>query len=97
MKFKNVFGGASDLKLIEVVSFTTTSSADIFSRYCVAAFLNASEGNISNFRLTVRQSKGLWTAIMGGTAPVGSDNPIPVTTPAWDVDRAVAWLKTAMP
>ena len=93
MKFKDVFGGTSTTKLIDVVT-----SGNDFDKYCVAAFLNASKGDIPNFPLTVPQSKGLWTAIKGRAAPAGSTKPnIPVTKPAWDDKMALSWLKTVMP
>ncbi len=93
LKFKDVFGGTSRTKLIDVVK-----TGSNFDKYCVAAFLNASKGNVPNFPLTVSQSKGLWTAIKGGAAPMGSTKPsIPVTSPAWGESMAVSWLKTVMP
>lgn len=91
-KFKNVFGGSNTATLISVLT-----NGKEFEKYCVAAFLNASKGGIANFPLSVAQSKGLYTTIVGGVLPTGAVKPtIPVTTPPWNEAKAVDWLKIVM-
>ena len=91
--FKDVFGGTSSATLIDVVNNGT-----VFDKYCVAAFLNASKGNVPNFPLSPQQSRGLWGTIKGVALPAEAVAPnIPVTSPVWGEATAVLWLKTVMP
>jgi hypothetical protein len=95
-KFSAIFGGpqlSGDPTLIQVLQ----GSHSNFAKYCVAAYLNSRTG-VPNFPLLTDEVRGLYSTIKGvGSFPTGAKKPtIPVTTPPWNEDVAVAWLQRVM-